>query len=58
MISSIMKMEFMSSDESDKEDGTAVIVRRPLPWLSREATEVLASLDRRTAGECLRSHAR
>ena len=36
----------MSSDESD---GTAVLVRRPLHWLSREATEVLASLDRKSA---------
>ena len=41
-IRSIMAMEFMSSDESDEEDGTVVLVRRPLPWLSREATEVLA----------------
>ena len=44
-----MAMEFMSSDESDEEDGTVVLVRRPLPWLSREATEVLASLDRKSA---------
>ena len=34
----------MLSEESDEEEGSLVLLRRPLPWLSREAADDMESL--------------
>ena len=38
-------MEFMSSDETDTEDGKEILVVRPLPWLSEAVVQFKAILD-------------
>ena len=48
--SDLMRIEYMSSEESDEETGANVrmFVTRPLPWRSQEATAVIESLDRKS----------
>ena len=54
-ISDIMSIDYMSTEESasgsENDDDENVFIVRPLPWLSMEAKEVIASLDRK-AGRC------
>ena len=42
---SVMKVEVMSSDESDEDDGEEVIVVHPLPWLSAEVAAFKQQID-------------
>ena len=42
---SILKMEFMSSDESDTQDGEEILVVCPLPWLSEVVIQFKAIPD-------------
>lgn len=43
--SAVIKLEAMSSDESDTEDGEEVIDIHPLPWLSAEVIGFKSKLD-------------
>ena len=47
----IMKIEYMSSEESGVEDGEDVNVVRPLPWLSASVTQFKSALDNQTMKE-------
>ena len=42
---SILKLETMSTDESDVEDGEEVLVVHPLPWLSETICDLKRALD-------------
>lgn len=43
--SSVMKIEVMSSDESEEDEGDDVILVHPLPWLSAEVVAFKQKLD-------------
>ena len=42
---SVLKLETMSTDESDVEDGEEVLVVHPLPWISETVCDLKRALD-------------
>ena len=47
----IMRMEFVSSDESGCEDSVDVLITKPLPWQSQTVTLFKEKLDQAALGE-------